>query len=67
MQASTFVITPHGETVLPVEGEGHYPVRRIYCVGRNYLSHIREMHATALLATQQKLATHPSLKIFNMR
>ncbi len=30
-------------TVLPVVGGGLYPVRRIYCVGRNYASHIREM------------------------
>ena len=30
-------------TVLPVAGGGLYPVRRIYCVGRNYVSHIREM------------------------
>jgi fumarylpyruvate hydrolase len=30
-------------TMLPVVGGGFYPVRRIYCVGRNYVSHIREM------------------------
>jgi fumarylpyruvate hydrolase len=30
-------------TVLPVTGGGLFPVRRIYCVGRNYVSHIREM------------------------
>lgn len=30
-------------TVLPVIGGGQFPVRRIYCVGRNYVSHIREM------------------------
>jgi fumarylpyruvate hydrolase len=29
---------------LPVAGiDGRFPVRRIYCVGRNYLAHIREM------------------------
>jgi fumarylpyruvate hydrolase len=29
---------------LPVTGtEGRFPVRRIYCVGRNYLAHIREL------------------------
>ena len=29
---------------LPVEGsEFRFPVRRIYCVGRNYLAHVREM------------------------
>jgi len=29
--------------LLPVAGGGLFPVRRIYCVGRNYVSHIREM------------------------
>ena len=29
---------------VPVEGSvTSFPVRRIYCVGRNYLEHIREM------------------------
>jgi fumarylpyruvate hydrolase len=31
------------ETVVPVLGGGVFPVRRIYCVGRNYVEHIREM------------------------
>ncbi len=30
-------------TVVPISGGGFFPVRRIYCVGRNYLDHIREM------------------------
>jgi fumarylpyruvate hydrolase len=30
-------------TELPVLGGGVFPVRRIYCVGRNYVDHIREM------------------------
>jgi fumarylpyruvate hydrolase len=30
-------------TELPVAGGGMFPVRRVYCVGRNYLDHIREM------------------------
>jgi fumarylpyruvate hydrolase len=30
-------------TEVPVIGGGIFPVRRIYCVGRNYLDHIREM------------------------
>jgi fumarylpyruvate hydrolase len=35
--------SPEPET-LPVVGEDtRFPVRRIYCVGRNYVSHIREM------------------------
>lgn len=28
---------------LPVAGGGRYPVRRVYCVGRNYAEHAREM------------------------
>lgn len=32
---------------LPVEGErAQFPIRRVYCVGRNYLSHAREMGIT---------------------
>jgi fumarylpyruvate hydrolase len=31
------------ETVVSVTDGGLFPVRRIYCVGRNYLDHIREM------------------------
>jgi fumarylpyruvate hydrolase len=30
-------------TEVPVSGGGSFPVRRVYCVGRNYLDHIREM------------------------
>jgi fumarylpyruvate hydrolase len=30
-------------TEAAVAGGGRFPVRRIYCVGRNYLDHIREM------------------------
>ena len=29
---------------LPINGSSHrFPVRRIYCVGRNYADHAREM------------------------
>jgi fumarylpyruvate hydrolase len=30
-------------TEVPVTGGGVFPIRRVYCVGRNYLDHIREM------------------------
>jgi fumarylpyruvate hydrolase len=30
-------------TEVPVVGGGFFPVRRVYCVGRNYVDHIREM------------------------
>ncbi len=32
---------------VPVRGGGSFPVRRIYCVGRNFADHAREMGATA--------------------
>ena len=38
------VTMPDNPVTLPVVGEdARFPVRRIYCVGRNYLDHIREM------------------------
>ena len=44
MNASSYVIPAPPQPTLPVVGEaGTYPVRRIWCVGRNYLEHIREM------------------------
>ena len=39
-----FVITPPAQVVLPVAGQwASFPVRRIYCIGRNYAAHAREM------------------------
>ncbi|HWI86448.1 MAG TPA: fumarylacetoacetate hydrolase family protein [Sphingomonas sp.] len=39
-----YVITPPAVVGIPVVGSSAlFPVRRIYCVGRNYLDHIREM------------------------
>src|SRR5438477_10008770 len=44
MTATSFVIPAAPQASLPVVGETKaYPVRRIWCVGRNYLEHIREM------------------------
>jgi fumarylpyruvate hydrolase len=41
---SVYVFEPEARPSLPVRGsEARFPVRRIYCVGRNYLAHIREM------------------------
>jgi fumarylpyruvate hydrolase len=40
----SFVIEPPPVVSLPVEGgAGRFPVHRIYCVGRNYAEHTREM------------------------
>lgn len=41
---TTFVFTPPAPVGLPVVGSGEqFPVRRVYCVGRNYAAHAREM------------------------
>lgn len=38
------VFPPHSPALLPVVGSAQtYPVRRVYCVGRNYAAHAREM------------------------
>ncbi len=40
----TYVIDPPPQPALPVAGTDKlFPVRRIWCVGRNYLEHVREM------------------------
>ena len=38
-----FVIPPPAPVAVPVDGGGLFPVRRVYCVGRNYAAHVREM------------------------
>jgi fumarylpyruvate hydrolase len=38
-----FVIPPPPVASVPVAGGGAFPVRRIFCVGRNYAEHTREM------------------------
>lgn len=41
-----FIFAPHVVTSLPVVGSSQrFPVRRIFCVGRNYADHAREMGA----------------------
>ena len=37
------VIPPVPAVTIPVRGGGAFPVRRIFCVGRNYAAHAREM------------------------
>lgn len=44
----TFAFPPADPTSLPIEGEdARFPVRRIYCIGRNYADHVREMGGDA--------------------
>ena len=38
-----YVITPPAITSVPVAVGGAFPVRRVFCVGRNYAAHAREM------------------------
>jgi len=38
-----FVIDPPAIAAVPVAGGGSFPVRRVFCVGRNYAAHVREM------------------------
>lgn len=40
---NSHVIPPPPRAVVPVAGGGSFPVRRIFCVGRNYAEHAREM------------------------
>ena len=42
----THVIPPAALSTVPVVGGGDFPVRRIYCVGRNYAEHAQEMGFT---------------------
>lgn len=40
---SDYVIAAPKQAYVPVEGGGRFPVRRVFCVGRNYAAHAREM------------------------
>ena len=40
---SDYVITPPPAVAVPVAGGKLFPVRRVFCVGRNYAAHAREM------------------------
>ena len=42
----SFVIPAPATPSVPVVGGGQFPVRRIYCVGRNYAEHAQEMGFT---------------------
>src|ERR1700751_4403731 len=40
----SFVVSPPAVVGLPIAGSTDlFPVRRVYCVGRNYAAHAREM------------------------
>ncbi|MFM7026758.1 MAG: fumarylacetoacetate hydrolase family protein [Limnohabitans sp.] len=43
----TYLFTPPAPVAVPVKGQTHnFPVHRIYCVGRNYEEHAKEMGFT---------------------
>ncbi len=43
-----FAFPPHPVTVLPIlDDDAVFPIRRVFCVGRNYAEHAREMGALA--------------------
>jgi fumarylpyruvate hydrolase len=42
----SYVFAPPATVSVPVVGSGDFPVRRIYCVGRNYAEHAQEMGFT---------------------
>lgn len=41
--SDAFVFDPPCVPALPVLGGGLFPVRRVFCIGRNYADHVREM------------------------
>jgi fumarylpyruvate hydrolase len=42
----SFVFAPHLNSAIPIAGcDDSFPVRRVFCVGRNYAEHAREMGA----------------------
>ncbi len=45
MDRESLVIPAPAVASVPVAGGGRFPVRRIFCVGRNYAEHAREMGA----------------------
>jgi fumarylpyruvate hydrolase len=42
----TLVVPASAPVLVPVVGGGEFPVRRVYCVGRNYAEHAQEMGFT---------------------
>src|SRR5574337_305215 len=48
----TYIIAPPAQPSLPIIGsDQRFPLRRIFCIGRNYAEHAREMGASVDKAT----------------
>lgn len=43
MDLRSYVVAPPPQPVLAVDGGGFFPVRRIFCIGKNYADHVAEM------------------------
>lgn len=43
MKRQAFVIDPPQPASVAVQGGGLFPVRRIFCIGKNYADHVKEM------------------------
>jgi len=54
-----YVIAPPAIAAVPVAGGGLFPVRRVFCVGRNYAEHAREMGATPTARPRSSSASRP--------
>ncbi|MEO1014373.1 MAG: fumarylacetoacetate hydrolase family protein [Pseudomonadota bacterium] len=46
-EPSQFAFPPSAPAAAPIEGGGLFPVRRIFCVGKNYAAHVAEMGGDA--------------------
>ena len=57
----SFVIPPAAIPALPVHGsDAFFPVHRLYCIGRNYAEHAREMGAEAVSRAQPVFFLKPA-------
>lgn len=43
MKDESYVIDPPRQAFVAVKGGGRFPVRRIFCIGKNYADHVKEM------------------------
>lgn len=43
MENEQYVIAPPAQPYVAVKGGGRFPVRRIFCIGKNYADHVKEM------------------------
>jgi 2-keto-4-pentenoate hydratase/2-oxohepta-3-ene-1,7-dioic acid hydratase in catechol pathway len=60
---TSYVIPAHDIVGLPVAGTSDlFPVRRVYCVGRNYAGHAREMGSTRTASRHSSSANRATRK-----